>query len=131
MMYNKLVEANFFSPKHVGVLDLSKPLSAHSRTGENGRGDVLDLYLLCDSRGVVLKACFKAYGSPYLVAAAELICQRLEGDNIEGHPQLDYLWLVEELEIPRTRYPVALQTEDGYREVVLRMKQLLKGENNV
>ncbi|WED43809.1 iron-sulfur cluster assembly scaffold protein [Legionella cardiaca] len=127
MIYNELVESCFFAPKHVGTLDLSEPLSVHYRGGAE-RGDVFDLYLLCNKQGRVLKACFKAYGNPYLVAAAELICQRLEDSHINDHPQLDYSWLVEQLEIPKTRYPVALQIEDGYREVIKAMKAKLKGE---
>ncbi|KTC84177.1 iron-sulfur cluster assembly scaffold protein [Legionella brunensis] len=131
MMYNELVELCFFEPKHVGVVDLSEPFSVHYRGGEAGRGDVFDFYLLCNEQGHILKARFKAYGSPYLVAAAELICQRLEGSNINDHPQCDYSWLVEQLEIPRTRYPVALQIEDGYREIIVIMKTKLQGEKNV
>ncbi|KTD24771.1 iron-sulfer cluster proteins NifU [Legionella lansingensis] len=128
MMYNELVEFCFFSPKHVGVIDLSEPLSVHDRVGESGRGDVLDFYLLCDKQGFVLKARFKAYGNPYLVAAAELICQQLEGSKIQDHPNIDHVWLVKQLEIPKTRYPVALQIEDGYREVVMKMKLKLSEE---
>ena len=33
--------------------------------------------------------------------------------------------LVQELAIPKNRYPVALQIEDGYRELVLRMQMKL------
>ncbi|OCH99102.1 hypothetical protein A8135_08875 [Legionella jamestowniensis] len=127
-MYNDLLEGCFFSPQHVGVIDLTEPLSVYYRGGEPGRGDVFDFYLQCDRQGLILKARFKAYGNPYLVAAAELVCRRLEGNNIQEHPQFDYLWLVNQLEIPRTRYPVALQIEDGYQEVVKRMKLKLKGE---
>lgn len=130
MIYNELVASCFFAPNHVGVVDLTQPLSAHFRGGEVGRGDIFDFYLLCDNTGLVLKACFKAYGSPYLVAAAELICQQLEGSKIDEHPQFNYSWLVQQLEIPKTRYPVALQIEDGYREVVLMMKEKLKGNKN-
>jgi NifU-like protein involved in Fe-S cluster formation len=130
MMYNERVELCFFSPKHVGVIDLSLPLSVHYRGGEVGRGDVFDLYLQCDKLGTVLKASFKAYGSPYLLAAAELVCQRLEGDNIRNHPKVDYNFLVKELDIPKTRYPVALRIEDGYREIVINMQNELEGKNH-
>lgn len=123
MMYNELVESYFFSPKHVGILDLSQPLSAHYRSGELGRGDIFDVYLLCDKEGRVKSACFKAYGSPYLIAGAELLCRQLEGSLIAEHPRLNYSWFVQELAIPKTRFPVALQIEDGYRALVLMMKK--------
>ncbi len=126
MMYNKLVERCFFSPKHVGILDLTHVLSVFYRGGEVGRGDVFDFYLLCDEKGVVLKASFKAYGNPYLIAAAEWLCQQLEGSQINEHPRFNYACLLQEFGIPKTRYPVALQIEDGYKELVHLMKEKLK-----
>lgn len=128
MMYNELVESCFFAPNHVGTLDLSQPLTAHYRGGEVGQGDVFDFYLRCDEQGLILKARFKAYGNPYLVAAAEWFCQQLEDSLIDEHPRFNYSWLVQELAIPKNRYPVALQIEDGYRTLVMMMKKKLKGE---
>lgn len=128
MMYNEVVESCFFTPNHVGTMDLTQPLSAHYRGGETGRGDVFDFYLLCNEEGLVLKACFKAYGNPYLVAAAEWICRQLESSQIDKHPRFNYRTLVDELTIPKTRYSVALQVEDGYRELVEKLKLKLKGE---
>ncbi|MBA2655569.1 MAG: iron-sulfur cluster assembly scaffold protein [Tatlockia sp.] len=129
MMYNKLVEANFFNPRHVGVVDLlSSNLSAYCRRGEAGRGDILDLYLLCNKKGIVEKARFKAFGNPYLVAAAEWLCRQLEGSSIYQHPCYDFKYLLQLLEIPQKRYFVALFVEDSYRELVELMKTKLKGE---
>lgn len=126
MIYNKLVESCFFMPKHVGVLDLTQKLCAYYRGGMPGRGDVFDFYLLCNEEGLILKARFKAYGNPYLIAAAEWLCQQLEGSSIKEHPRYDYAYLLNELDIPKLRYPVALQIEDGYRELVQIMKEKLK-----
>lgn len=128
MIYNELVETCFFEPKHVGTLDLTQDLTSFYRGGEVGRGDVFDFYLLCDKKGKILKACFKAYGNPYLIAAAEWLCRQLEGSQINEHPQFDYAFLVEKLAIPQVRYPVALQIEDGYRELVHIMKTKLREE---
>lgn len=125
MIYNELVETCFFEPKHVGTLDLDQSLAGFYRGGEAGRGDVFDFYLLCDKKGGILKARFKAYGNPYLIAAAEWLCRQLEGSQISEHPQFDYAFLVEKLAIPKVRYPVALQIEDGYRDLVQIMKKKL------
>lgn len=124
-MYNQLVETYFLAPQHVGVLDLTQNGTVFYRGGEVGRGDRLDFYLLCDERGLVLKARFKAYGNPYLVAAAEWLCRQLEGSQIEEHPRFDSAEWIQELEIPKTRYASALQIEAGYREIVERMKTKL------
>lgn len=128
MMYNELVESYFFAPKHVGTLDVAQALTVCYRGGEVGRGDRVDFYLHCDNKGLILKACFKASGNPYLIAAAECFCRQLEGSLIEKHPNFNYAWLVQELAIPKTRYSVALQIEDWYRDLVLMMKAKLEGE---
>ncbi len=129
MMYNELVEHCFFQPKHVGVLELNDKLCVYHRNGEAGRGDVIDFYLLCDEKGLILKARFKAYGNPYLIAGAEWLCRQLEGSKINEHPHYEYAFLLKMLDIPQLRYPVALQLEDGYRELVKIMKERLQGEN--
>lgn len=130
MIYNELVESCFFAPEHVGTVDLTQHLSVYHRTGEAGRGDVCDFYLQCNEEGVVLKARFKAYGNPYLVAAAEWLCRQLKGSQIHTHPQWTHGVLVEKLAIPKIRYSVALQVEDGYQELIQKMKAKLKGKTN-
>ncbi|WP_125940251.1 iron-sulfur cluster assembly scaffold protein, partial [Neisseria dumasiana] len=99
-------------------------------SGVVGRGDVCDFYLQCNDEGFVLKARFKAYGSPYLVAAAEWLCRQLEGSQVHMHPQLTYVVLVEKLAIPKTRYPVALLIEDSYQELIQKMKLKLEGKQS-
>lgn len=128
MIYNELVERCFFAPNHVGTLDLTQDRVAFYRGGEAGRGDVFDFYLLCDEQGKILKARFKAYGNPYLVAGTEWLCRQLEGSQIDEHPQIDYALIIQLLDIPKVRYPVALAIEDSYRELVQIMKTKLKGE---
>lgn len=129
MMYNELVESCFFAPCHVGTLDLSQHWSVYHRSGAPGRGDVCDFYLQCNEEGIVLKACFKAYGNPYLVAAAEWVCCQLEGSQVNIHPQFTYAELIEKLAIPQIRYSAAIQVEDGYQGLIQKMKLKLKGEN--
>jgi nitrogen fixation protein NifU and related proteins len=129
MMYNELVESYFFAPNHVGIVDLSQPLSIHYCGGVAGRGDIFDLYLLCDNQGYIIQARFKAYGNPFLIAAAELLCRQLEGSLIHEHPRFNYSWLLQELAIPKTRYSVALQIEDVYREIVMMMQKKLRSVN--
>jgi len=118
MNYNKLVERCFFQPEHVGVLDSSQAGVCHSRTGDASRGDYFDLYLCCEKSGLILKACFKAYGCPYLIAGLEWICGQLEGSSISEHPRIDYKALVQLLDMPRRYYPVALLVEKAYCDVV-------------
>lgn len=125
MMYNERVEQYFFAPNHVGILDKTAPFTAHYRGGELGRGDVFDFYLLCDAVGLIKKARFQAYGNPFFIAAAEWTCQQLEGSFIADHPRFNYRLLIQRLALPKTRYPVAIQIEEGYNKLVKRMKETM------
>src|SRR4051794_35519775 len=100
MMYNDLVEHCFFEPQHLGILSPSQALCVNCRVGEAGRGDFFDLYLLCDNQGLILKARFKAYGNPYLIAGVEWLCRQLEGSTINEHPRIEYRLMVQKLAIP-------------------------------
>lgn len=124
MMYNELTTCCFFSPKHVGIIDLANPLCAFYQGG-NKREDSFELYLLCNKSGMVIKACFKAYGNPYLIAGAEWLCQQLEGHLIGSQQGISATVFIEQFAIPADRHSVALVLEDGYLEIVARMKAKL------
>lgn len=122
MNYNELVEHYFFQPEHVGQLDSNQARVFHSRTGSASQGDYFDLYLCCDEDGVILQACFKAYGNPYLIAGVEWACRQLVGKHIDEHSGIDYNLLIQLFDIPRSYYPVALLVEKGYSDVVKKLK---------
>ncbi|MFA5959322.1 MAG: iron-sulfur cluster assembly scaffold protein [Tatlockia sp.] len=128
-MYNKLVESCFFAPQHVGVITQSNPFVFHCRSGARGRGDFFDLYLLA-KEGKITQGRFKAYGNPYLIAGLEWLCRQLEGSDVNQHPCYTHLDFAKQLGIPKTRYSVALQLEDGYREIILLMQFKLQEEKS-
>jgi nitrogen fixation NifU-like protein len=128
MNYNKLVESCFFQPTHVGVLDCEQPGNLRIRQGEPSQGAYFDLYVSCEKSGDISKACFKAYGNPYIIAGLEWLCRQLQGTNINTHPKLNYHVIVEKLEIPRPYYPNAVLIESGYCALVTEMKKRVKGD---
>lgn len=118
-MYNNIVQEYFFSPAHVGVLNLDEPFGAHYRSNLAGQGVVIDLYVQCTPAKDVNRVCFKANGNPYLIAALEWISRQLEGRNLDSLPQINHQMLVEQLDIPHQLYPVAIQVDTIYKEVIL------------
>lgn len=126
MMYNKYVVDCFFAPKHVGTLDISHRLTAHFRSTQTNQGILFDLYLQCTHMGNIEKARFKATGNPYVIAACEWLCRQIEGKSVFKPPLLDYQVLINVLEIPTIQYPVALQVEDAYKEVLTLLKYKLE-----
>ncbi|WP_419420389.1 iron-sulfur cluster assembly scaffold protein [Legionella sp. D16C41] len=130
MNYNKLVESYFFQPKHVGTLDNTLSRTVYCSLSDAFKSNYFNLYLACNEAGLIVTACFKACGSPYLIASLEWLCQQLEGSDIGEHPQLSYRTLIKQLEIPNHLYPIAILVEKGYNHIILAMKEKLNEEKN-
>jgi nitrogen fixation protein NifU and related proteins len=122
MMYNKRIHDYFFSPKHVGSIALSNHLAVVSRNSQQGQGNI-EFYMQCNQDRIIIRACFKTNGNPYVIASLEWICRQLEGHNIASVPRIDYQCIVKELNIPMTHYPIALRAIDVYKEALVLMNQ--------
>lgn len=128
MMYNKVVQDCFFLPRHVGLMDLSAPLTVHfSSSQKNQSFTTIDLYLQCIKNGLIKRACFRATGNPYVIAGLEWLCRQIEGRSLDNLAPINYQLLIKELEIPTNQYPIALQVEDVYKEVLALMKKKFEG----
>lgn len=125
MMYNDLVQDLFFQASHVGALLADDPWVAHYRSGTNGGAVVLDIYLCISPELNIKKACFQACGNPFLIAGMEWICRSLEGAPMAQVPSITYKQLIEILDLPLSQYPIALQLEKLYQEIVSRGVQLM------
>lgn len=118
MTYNKLVREYFFSPLHVGSVDLNQSLAQVIINHQKGQG-CIEFYIQCDIDGVIGKACFKTNGNPYLIAGLEWLCRELIGKKIKNMPVIDYHVLIKELEIPITQYPLALRVVDVFKKMIM------------
>jgi nitrogen fixation NifU-like protein len=128
MMYNKVVEDCFFQPRHVGVIELTAPLTVHISSGqENQSVTKIDLYLQGTTKGVITRASFKTNGNPYVIAAVEWLCRRIEGQSLTNLRPFNYQILIKELDIPISQSPIAVQIEDIYLAVLALMKKKLEG----
>lgn len=131
MMYNQIVKDCFFLPRHVGTLDVENPLVSHTHSGHKNQTKVIEFYMQCrDSDGEIVKACFKANGNPFVIAALEWICREIEGQHLAHLPVISYQILIKVLEIPTSQYPVALLVEGVYKDSLLLMKNKLEDVNH-
>jgi nitrogen fixation NifU-like protein len=126
-MYNKNVEDCFFHPNHIGVMDLSDLYTVHCRHENPGQVVLVDFYLQCTQDRIISRACFKASGNPYVIAALEWLCRLTEGRQLDEVAPIDYKTLVNELEIPHAQYPLALQIGTVYKDLLALMKKKFEG----
>lgn len=127
MMYNKLVEDCFFYPRHVGSMQQSEPLVVCFKSNQQNQAMNIELFLQCNESGLIIKARFTSNGNPYVIAAMEYLCRRIEGLVLGNLPEITYQDLIKELEIPTSQYPFALCVMGVYKEVLVLMKKKLEG----
>lgn len=120
MMYNKTVQSCFFSPQHIGVLDLNQDFSVAAKSQHKGQA-MVEFYMQCGPDRFIRRACFKTNGNPYLIAGLEWLCRQLEGQSLDKLPPIDYQLLVKELDIPVTQYPLALRVVTIFKEILMLM----------
>ncbi len=116
MIYNTIVEDCFFHPRHVGDLEPRDGLSLVTEQLDRA-GERLWLGCLLDSDKII-KAQFKAQGSPYTIAALEWLCRETEGKKRDAIMPVDYQKLVDLLAISDTNYPAALRVSDLFNALV-------------
>ncbi|KTD55647.1 putative iron-sulpher cluster proteins NifU [Legionella santicrucis] len=124
MMYNKIVQDYFFLPKHVGIIDTNHALAVMVKNNQKNQGTI-ELYMQCDSKGAIIRVCFKTNGNPYVIASLEWLCRQLEGKTIDDVPEIDHLLIINDLDIPIAQYPIALRIIDIYKEVLFLIKNKL------
>ncbi|KTD41507.1 iron-sulfur cluster assembly scaffold protein [Legionella parisiensis] len=122
MMYNRIVQDCFFSPRHVGVINLNDQFAVVVKNNQKGQG-AIELYMQCNSEGTIVRSCFKTNGNPYVIASLEWLCRQLERQPIGAVPKIDYQLVIKELDIPVAQYPIALRIIDVYKEALLLMKK--------
>lgn len=126
MMYTEKVSKLFFYPKHVGVLDENQELTAHCSIVQEKQNTVINLFWQCTEQGIIQRACFKAVGSPYIIAGMEWLCAEVEGKKLDDLPSIDYQVLIKQFEIPKLHYPAAVQIEALYKAMKVSVNNKLK-----
>lgn len=124
MMYNKTIKDYFFSPRHAGVIDLSRDFTVFVKNAQKGQG-LIEFYLQCEPDGIIQRACFKTNGNPYLIAGLEWLCRQLEQQSIDKVLTIDFQLLIKELEIPVAQSPLALRIANVFKDVLILMKNKL------
>jgi nitrogen fixation NifU-like protein len=110
--YNKLVYQHFFNSQAVGEFSKEVP-HISVQVGQGSDTDRLQLQLQFTTHHKIKAARFKAYGNPYTVAAASLLCELLPGLSLENAKLIRHTALQEPLEIPITRRHSALLAEQA------------------
>ena len=115
--YNEEVRTRFENPVHAGDVagDYAQVVSADVAESRHGARLVLCAGL---NDGKIAALRFRAKGCPYLIAAAETVCDSLEGGPADRLASVSASELKDKLAVPTGRMGRMLLVEDVARDLL-------------
>lgn len=114
-MYNKIIMENFLNPNYAGLLSKA---DLTAKVQDKDSGEILKIYIKYDDN-VITEAKFKAFGSPVIIACANILCGMIIGEEIESLLQISHANMLEKTgEIPVEKIKTLTLLEEGLKELV-------------
>jgi len=115
--YLSMVMARFLKPCHAGSLALNSD-TVSTQAGSRQHGASIRLWLQVSNRQIV-RARFQAYGCPHFIAAAEMLCECVEGKSVDALQAWRWQVTESELAIPASKRRKLLLLEDVARQAIV------------
>jgi NifU-like protein involved in Fe-S cluster formation len=106
---------HFEHPRHVGSFDSQQPNVAAARVDSPVGGEILQLHLRIDERGIINAVRFKAYGCGWMIACGSLLAETLPGQTLTEAAQFEHHPLVEQLAMPPEKLHCAVLAESALK----------------
>jgi NifU-like protein involved in Fe-S cluster formation len=110
--YNPVVRAAFENPVHAGDLAGEYACKGRASVSSAEHGEKLELSAGIDD-GKIAEIRFRVWGCPHLVAAAEQVCAKLEGQAVGALGDIRANDLMSALSVPVTKLGRMLLVEDA------------------
>lgn len=114
--YNKVVRDCFENPDHAGDLqgEYAQVLTSEVMESEQGARIVLSAGI---ADGMIAQMCFRAWGCPHVIAAAEMLCRDRENGPVSGLSAIDANGMMEQLSVPVEKTGKILLLEDALKSL--------------
>lgn len=115
--YNDLLLECFGNPRHAGAA--GEPDSGMNFSGQASEfpGGPRVRISCAVEEGRLTRLVFQAWGCPHFLAAAELLCRRLDGLDVSSAGSLDLAELAEQLAVPVEKTVRILTLEDAFNDL--------------
>lgn len=123
MAYSDKVIRHYEKPSNVGSFGPTKDVRTdkHVGVGIVGApecGDVMQLQIKVDDKGVIEDAKFKTFGCGSAIACSSLATEWLKGKNLDEGLAIKNTELVQELSLPPVKIHCSVLAEDAIRAAV-------------
>ena len=92
--YSKEVMDHFTNPRNVGKME---DPSGHGKVGNPVCGDIMELFIKVDEKGVITDARFRTFGCGAAIASSSILTELIKGKTIEEVSELTNNKVVEAL----------------------------------
>jgi NifU-like protein involved in Fe-S cluster formation len=120
--YNARVRELFGAPLHAGTL------AGETVVRVDDQGIRVELSAR-SADGRITALCFRAWGCPHLIAAAEWVCGYFEGEPVAALENLPTARIMEDLAVPSEKTGRILVLEDAIQSLGRSLKTLTKVQN--
>lgn len=111
MNYPDIIKQHFFEPYHLGEWPASQDDVMIAKAGSYSLGALVQIQCLHEEEKII-QARFKAYGDPFLIAAASITTKWLEGQSFEAIENFHYQMLTDALSLPKPQQHCATIVAD-------------------
>ena len=123
MAYSNKVVDHYENPRNVGSFGTTKDVKEKKNIGVGivgapECGDVMQLQIKVNDRGVIEDAKFKTFGCGSAIACSSLATEWLKGRTIEEGVAIKNTELVQELSLPPVKIHCSVLAEDAIRAAV-------------
>ena len=135
MAYSKKVIEHYENPQNVGAFGTSTEVKERSDIGVGivgapECGDVMQLQIKVDEKGVIEDAKFKCFGCGSAIASSSLATEWIKGRTVDDALKIRNTEIVEELSLPPVKIHCSVLAEDSIRSAIADYKTKNTTETN-
>ena len=119
MAYDRKVIDHYENPRNVGKLDKKAQNVGTGLVGAPACGDVLNLQIQVDDKGVIEKSVFKTFGCGSAIASSSLVTEWLKGKTLSEAKTIKNSDIATELALPPVKIHCSVLAEEAIKAAVL------------
>ena len=118
MAYSEKVIDHYENPRNVGSFDKEDPSVGTGMVGAPACGDVMNLQIKVNQKGIIEEAKFKTYGCGSAIASSSLVTEWVKGKSVEDAAKIRNTEIASELSLPPVKIHCSILAEDAIKAAV-------------
>lgn len=127
MRYGNEVNEHYESPKNVGSLDKNAQDVGTGLVGAPSCGDVMQLQIQVDGKGIITDAKFKTFGCKSAIASSSITTEMIIGMHVDEVSKIKNVKIAEILKLPPVKLHCSVLAEDAIKAAVKDYKSKKEG----